>query len=157
MKWETGKPAPLVAGDAYWYGNSAGENVMVTSDQFTGKRVILAFYPADFTPVCTKEMCDFSDNLADLAKLDAQVIGISTDSLATHASFAHKHDLRFPLIADVDQRIGNLFGVAGKSPKSKHRRSIFIIDTDGRLLWYKKEMLNLFRTSAAEIKRVLAG
>lgn len=157
MAIELGSLAPAVTGKAFWLGRSEGESFDFDLKTLAGKVVVLAFYPADFTPVCTTEMCDFADNISALADLHAQVIGISTDSIEKHADFARRYSLKFPLIADTDKRIGQAFGVAGNFVRPVHKRAIFVIDAKGKLVWKKIELAAVFRTDAKTVKKVLSG
>ena len=75
------------------------------------KTVVLFFYPKDNTPVCTKEACAFRDSYEAFAAAGAEVIGVSSDSQASHRSFAEKHRLPFPIISDHDRALRRLFGV----------------------------------------------
>jgi peroxiredoxin Q/BCP len=75
------------------------------------KTVVLFFYPKDNTPVCTKEACAFRDSYEAFAAAGAEVIGVSSDSAASHQAFAAKHRLPFPIISDHDRALRKLFGV----------------------------------------------
>jgi len=75
------------------------------------KLVVLFFYPKDNTPVCTKEACAFRDSYEKFTAAGAEVIGVSSDSPATHRAFAEKHRLPFPIISDHDRALRKLFGV----------------------------------------------
>jgi len=104
---------------------------VISLDDFLGsKNVILAFYPKDDTPGCTKEMCAFSKDLAQFAETNTQVIGISCDSVQSHEKFAGKFSLKQPLLADVDGRVGKSYGTVtpGKTTAS---RKLFVIDKKG--------------------------
>ncbi len=147
-----GKPAPDFSLPA-WQKNAQPQQFQFSLSACRGQKVVLAFYPADFTGVCTKEMCDFSDNLSSLKNLNALVVGISTDSIDKHKKFAEQYDLNFPLLADTDKKAGELYGV--KVPLLPHRRAIFIIDEQGNLAWQKVELTALFRTEAKEIEKVI--
>ena len=86
--------------------------VMVNLKDFIGKKpVVLFFYPKDDTPGCTKEACAFRDDYEEFNKLDAQVIGISSDSVESHRRFAKKHDLPFTLLSDEGRKVRRLYGV----------------------------------------------
>ena len=122
---------------------------------FKGKITVLAFYPADFTPVCTKEMCDFSDNLSTFEDLNAQVIGISTDNIDTHKKFAAQYNIKFPLVADTEGQVGKLYDVSGPLFLKTHRRAIFVIGKEGEILFEKTEAVSLFRTEASEIAKII--
>lgn len=76
-----------------------------------GRPVVIFFYPKDHTPACTAQSCGFRDAMPELSALGAAVIGISSDSDASHAGFANKHSLAFPLVSDPEGRLRALFGV----------------------------------------------
>ena len=98
-----------------------------------GSAVVLAFYPGDNTPVCTRQLCSYQDGLSTLTELDAKVWGISSQDLDSHESFAAKRGLTFPLLADTDRAVQKLYDVAG--PLGHTKRSIFVIDAAGVLRW----------------------
>jgi thioredoxin-dependent peroxiredoxin len=85
---------------------------MVSLKDFLGnKPVVLFFYPKDDTPGCTKQACAFRDAYEEFWKLDAEIIGISSDSVESHRSFASKHDLPFTLLSDEGGKVRRLYGV----------------------------------------------
>jgi peroxiredoxin Q/BCP len=85
---------------------------MISLGDFIGKKpVVLYFYPKDDTPGCTKEACAFRDDFEEFGKLDAEVIGISSDSVESHRGFAAKHDLPFTLLSDEEGKVRKLYGV----------------------------------------------
>jgi thioredoxin-dependent peroxiredoxin len=85
---------------------------MVSLKEFLGEKVvILYFYPKDGTPGCTKEACAFRDEHEEFGKLDAEVIGVSSDSVESHRRFAEKHDLSFTLLSDEGGKVRKLYGV----------------------------------------------
>lgn len=104
-------------------------------DEFLGKKkVVLAFYYADFTGVCTKEMCTFRDDLQQLEELDAHVIGISADLPFSHKAFAEKNALTIPLLSDWNREVIKLYDVYYEERggfKMMPKRSVFIIDKGG--------------------------
>jgi peroxiredoxin Q/BCP len=103
----------------------------ISLDDFIGKKnVLLAFYPKDDTPGCTKEMCAFSSDLTHFEEANTQVLGISCDSVQSHERFSGKFSLKQPLLADVDGRVGKSYGTvsAGKNTAS---RKLFVIDKKG--------------------------
>lgn len=146
--------APSFSCDAYYPGQSPDVQSFNLNDT-KGQITVLAFYPADFTPVCTKEMCDFSDNLSTFDGLNAKVIGISTDTIDTHKKFAAKYNIKFPLVADTDGKVGKLYGVSGPLFLKTHRRAIFVIGKEGEVLFKKTEAVSLFRTEASEVAKVI--
>jgi peroxiredoxin Q/BCP len=119
-----------------------GKNLSLSD--FKGKKLVLYFYPKDDTPGCTKESCDFRDNLTQLNNLGAQVVGLSKDSVAKHDKFKEKHKLNFPLISDENCEICEAYGVwVEKSMYGRKymgiERSTFLIDEEGiiRHIWRK--------------------
>jgi len=127
----------LKAGDKapdFTANDQNGEAVSLSN--FSGKTVILYFYPKDDTPGCTAEACDFRDNYQSLQEKGFQVIGVSTDDEKSHKKFVTKYSLPFPLIADTDQAIVQAYGVWGEKNMYGKKymgtnRSTFIIDADG--------------------------
>jgi len=104
-----------------------------------GKKVVLYFYPKDNTSGCTKEACSFQDNLSALKKKGAVVLGISADSVESHARFARKHDLQFPLLSDETKEVLKAYGVWKEKSLYGRKfmgivRSTFVIDEGGRVL-----------------------
>lgn len=101
---------------------------------YQGQWVILYFYPKDDTPGCTKEACSFRDDIAHIKALGARVLGVSLDSAASHAEFAEKHGLPFPLLSDAEATVSKTYGTYWSlGPLSHARRHTFIIDPAGRI------------------------
>lgn len=96
---------------------------------YRGQRVVLVFYPGDDTPVCTKQLNSYNDDLEQFSEMNAQVLGISAQDIASHDAFASKHGFHFPLLADTDKTVAGLYGTLG--PIGFPRRSIFILDGEG--------------------------
>jgi peroxiredoxin Q/BCP len=96
---------------------------------FKGHKVVLAFYPGDNTPVCTKQLCSYRDELSVFEGLDATVLGISAQDVDSHEKFAAKHGFTFPLLADTDKHVIKAYGALG--PVGFVRRSVYIVDGDG--------------------------
>ena len=106
----------------------------------TGKSVILYFYPRDSTPGCTKQACDFRDNMARLKSEGYEVFGVSKDSEASHQKFITKQDLNFPLLLDTDGALHDLFGTwrIKKNYGKEYLgcvRSTFVIGPNGTIEW----------------------
>ncbi len=95
-----------------------------------GKNVILAFYPADWSGGCTKEVCTLRDTFAELAKLNATVLGVSGDYAFSHHEWAKFHKLQFPLLSDHDHKIARLYG-SFNEPVGYNKRTVFLIDKEG--------------------------
>lgn len=104
---------PVKVGDTapdFTLPSQMGDNVKL-SEYFGKKNVVLYFYPKDETPGCIKEACTFRDNYEELAALGAEVIGISGQSVQSHIAFASHYGLPFILLADVDNKVRELYGV----------------------------------------------
>ena len=137
MSTTLGKPAPNFTLPT----DGDGE---VTLSKLKGKKVIVYFYPKDDTPGCTKEACGFRDNLPDFSAVDAEIIGISKDSVKKHDKFKAKYELPFTLAADEDGAVCEAYGSwVEKSMYGKKYmgidRSTFLIDEKGvlRAEWRK--------------------
>jgi peroxiredoxin Q/BCP len=117
-----------------------GERTYRLSD-LRGSWVILAFYPGDFTPVCTRQFCSYRDGADHLDDLDATVLGISPQSVDSHERFIGEHRLTVPLLADPDHVAGRAFGVV--APGGLVRRSIFIVDPQGIVRYRHVALLGL--------------
>ena len=115
----------------------------VSLADFAGRRVIVYFYSADDTPGCTKEACQFNDNLAAFDAADVPVIGISPDDAESHVRFRKAHGLRFPLLSDPDHAVMERYGAWGEKTLYGRKtvgvvRSTFLVDEQGRVAkaWY---------------------
>lgn len=108
----------------------------ISLSEFRGKRVILAFYPADWSPVCGDQMALYNEMLEYFRKLNAQLLGISVDGRWCHVSFSQDRKLHFPLLSDFEPkgRVSSLYEaydpVAGES-----KRALYVIDEDGVIRW----------------------
>ncbi len=96
--------------------------------EYRGRWVLLYFYPRDNTPGCTVEACALRDNYPHFAKIDAVVLGVSTDSIVSHDKFVQKFSLPFTLLADTDKKIVKAYGAGGLL-----RRISYLIDPDGKI------------------------
>ena len=106
----------------------------VTLSQLQGKPVVLAFFPAAFSSVCTKELCTFKDSMAQLGKANAQVFGISVDTFFTLKAFQDQQKLTFPLLSDFNKEVIRDYGVFNENMsglKGIAKRATFVIDKDG--------------------------
>lgn len=101
---------------------------------YAGRWVVLYFYPKDDTPGCTTEACNFRDDIVKLHDMGAEVLGVSLDSAESHAAFAKKHGLPFPLLADVEATTAEVYdSVTGMGPLKFAKRNTFIIGPDGKI------------------------
>jgi thioredoxin-dependent peroxiredoxin len=121
---------------------------------FRGKTLILAFYPGDFTPVCTKQFCSYRDDGDRIEALGVKMLGISPQSVESHEQFAAHHGLTIPLLSDPRKRVARSYGVVG--PGGFIRRAVFIVDGDG-VLRYRHVALFGFRfQDVGDLERALA-
>lgn len=132
----------------------------VSLKQFKGKRVVLYFYPKDNTPGCTKEACNFRDEISLFQGLNAEIIGISADSEASHQKFAGKFDLPFTLLSDPDRRVIKDYGVWKEKNNFGIKalgivRTTFIIDENGIIV----KIFNKVKVEGhnKEVKEILEG
>jgi peroxiredoxin Q/BCP len=127
---------------AFTLEDQSGKTVKLSD--FKGKKVVLYFYPKDDTPGCTREACSFRDEHSALQKAGAVVLGVSPDSEASHAKFAGKYKLNFPLLADPDHAVSEKYGAWGEKSLYGRKfvgiqRSTFLIDGSGKVarVWPK--------------------
>ena len=102
----------------------------MTLASLRGKNVILAFYPADWSGGCTKEVCMLRDTFAELGKLNATVLGISGDYVFSHQEWAKFHKLQFALLSDHDHKVAKMYDSYGEA-RGFNRRTVYLIDKDG--------------------------
>jgi peroxiredoxin len=114
--------------------STVGEKVNL-ADHMGKSNIILAFYFHDFTGICTKEMCGFSDDMSAMAQMQAQVFGISVDSIHSHKAFAEKNNIKIPLLSDFNKDASRMYGVLGDwgFEKGISKRSVFLIGKDGKV------------------------
>jgi peroxiredoxin Q/BCP len=117
---------------------------------FRGRWLVVAFYPGDFTPVCTRQFCSYRDAADRLDELDAEVLGVSPQTLDSHERFRAKYGLTVPLLADPERDVIRAYGVLG--PGGMVRRSIFIVDPEG-IVRYRQVALLGFRYQDVEALR----
>ena len=108
----------------------------VSLGDFRGRPVILAFYPADWSPVCSDQMALYNEILSEFGRFDAELLGISVDGIWCHLAFAHDRKLHFPLLADFEPKgdVARRYGVY-RSHEGTSERALFVIDRDGVVRW----------------------
>jgi len=105
-----------------------------TPADFRGHWLVLYFYPKDFTPGCTTEVCTFRDDILKLRKAGAQVVGVSLDDVKSHAEFAAKYHVPFPLLSDADRTVAARYGVLASHLGIHYAsRTTFLIDPQGKI------------------------
>ena len=118
-----------------------------------GRPLVLAFYPGDETPVCTRQLCSYQHDLDSLTGLDAQLWGISSQDLDSHRRFQAKRGLTFPLLADPHNEVFRAYGLGSVL----NRRAVFVVDADGRIAWKHVSTTGLTYQGADRIAAVLRG
>ena len=133
---EVGAKAP-----AFTLTNQSGERVALKD--FAGQRFVLYFYPADDTPGCTKEACQFNDGIGAFKGLGVKVVGVSPDGAAKHIAFREKYGLSFDLLSDPDKKTMERYGAFGEKMMYGKKvlgviRSTFVIGPTGKVehAWY---------------------
>lgn len=136
-------------------------NNSVTLSALKGQPVVLYFYPKDDTSGCTKEACDFRDNLSALKRLKAQVIGVSKDSVKKHDKFKEKYALNFPLASDEEGKVCDKYGVwVEKSMYGRKymgiERATYLIDAEGKIahIWRKVSVTDHVNEVIAALKEL---
>ncbi|PIQ82775.1 MAG: peroxiredoxin [Candidatus Omnitrophica bacterium CG11_big_fil_rev_8_21_14_0_20_64_10] len=104
LKLKIGRPAPDFKGRT-----DTGEQV--TLDKYKGKKLVLYFYPKDNTPGCARESCSFSEGFTQIRRKGGTVLGVSTDSVASHQKFRQRYSFKFPLLSDPEREVVQAYGV----------------------------------------------
>ena len=154
MKIEIGTEAP----DFSLYDT---EKNKISLKDYKGKNVLLLFFPLAFTGTCTKELCGIRDNISLYNNNNAQVLGISVDSLFTLAKYKEEQNLNFPLLSDFNKEVsemyGSLYPVFGFDMRGVGKRSAFLVDKDG-IVRYAEVLENAPEIpDFDEIQRILSG
>ncbi len=129
----------------------------VKLSDYRGKNVVIVFYPLDWSPVCTNEHACFVNDMKKFESLNAQILGLSVDSVWSHKAWADKMGVSYPLLADFHPRgaVADKFGVY-LADKGITGRAIAIVDKQGKLAWFKQyEILQL--PDIAEVEKALVG
>ncbi len=130
--------------------------VSYTLSELRGTPVVLAFYPGDNTPVCTKQLDSYQGDLGGFEAVGAKMIGLSPQSVESHDEFSCKRGYGFPLLADTDKKVGEAYGVVG--PLGFYRRCVFVIDAAGVIRYVHRAVAGLtFKASSELIEAVKAA
>lgn len=121
--------------------------------QYAGHTVVLVFYPGDDTPVCTKQLNCYNNELAQFTGLGAQVLAVSAQDVASHERFAAKHGFAFPLLSDTDKTVAGQYGTLG--PLGFPRRSVFVIDPQGIIRYAHRAIAGLTFRPVDELVRAV--
>lgn len=114
--------------------DSIAAEPITLSDLIGKKHVVLAFYPADWSGGCTKEVCSFRDNFTEMTRLDAEILAISGDYVYSHHEWAKHHNLPFKLLTDHDHAVSKEYG-SYNAESGYNRRTVFIIDRRGTIAY----------------------
>jgi peroxiredoxin len=144
---EVGDPAP-----DFTLPSTRGE--IALSKALRNGPVLLVFYPGDDTPVCTKQLCNYRDNLEIFGDLGVQVIAINPQSEESHRKFADKHKLPFPVVADATKTVCARYGALNFLGMAK--RALVLVGRDGTIKWRRTDF-PIFHQTAADVKAALAG
>lgn len=117
-----------------------------------GERVVILFYPGDNTMVCTKQFCSYRDRADDFAALEATVVGISKQDLASHEGFIEKNSLTVPLLADVDGAVASAYSASNRLGT---KRAVIVIDEQGIVRHRHDHMLGLDYQTVDDLKAAL--
>ncbi|MFN4245876.1 MAG: peroxiredoxin [Brevinematia bacterium] len=130
------------------------EGKQIKLSDYRGKYVVLYFYPKDDTPGCTKQACNFRDNMSEIASNDVVVIGVSTDSVESHKKFKQKYNLNFILVSDQKKEISSKYGVLNFRGTSN--RQTFLIDDKGiiRYIWTTVNVNTHAKDVIAKVKEI---
>ena len=121
---------------------------------FRSKGVILAFYPGDFTPVCTKQFCSYRDDGGRIEALGMPMVGISPQSVSSHERFAEGHGLTVPLLSDPGKKVARKYGVLG--PGGFIRRAIFLVDPAGTVRYRNVALFGLRYQDVGDLERAIS-
>ncbi len=126
IDWLFGKPlATGIPAPDFTLSDQDGKKY--TLSKLKGKNVVLVFYPADETPTCRQQLCEFRDGWGDVKKKNAMVFGVNPGSAASHAKFKEGRSFPFPLLVDEGQRVAKLYAAGGLMV----RRTVYLIGPDG--------------------------
>ena len=131
---------------------TSGQNY--TLSQFRGQTVVLVFYPGDATMVCTKQLCSYNQELQQFKKVNAQILAISAQDMASHEDFSAAQGFEFPLLSDTDKTVANLYSVIGLL--GLPRRSVFVIDANGVIKYVHRALLGLTFRPVSELIEAVA-
>ena len=116
--------------------------------------VVIAFYPGDFTPVCTKQFCSYRDDGDRIEALGVPMLGISPQSVDSHERFRETHELNVPLLSDSDKKVARSYGIVG--PGGFIRRAIFLIGGDGMIRYRHVALFGLRYQDVSDLERAVA-
>jgi len=116
---------------------------------YRGHPVVVVFYPGDDTPVCTKQLNSYNNDLEQFEQVGAQILAISAQDVASHDKFTGKYGFKFPLLADPDKAVAGLYGTLG--PLGFPRRSVFVVDGEGIIRYAHRAIAGLTFRPVSEL------
>ena len=149
---DVGQPAP----DFTLPGICDGERRDYTLSEYRGRKVVLAFYPGDDTPGCTRQMCSYRDDFSKFEESGAVLLGISPQDVDSHERWAAKRGFHFPLLADVEKQVIDRYDVRGGRLIAV-KRSVFVVGPDGIVRYVDRKVVGATFVSADKLVPVLAG
>lgn len=152
MSAEVGQSAP----DFTLPGIVGDERRDFTLSSYRGQKVVLAFYPGDFTPGCTKQMCQYRDQFAEFQGVEAVLLGISPQDVDSHDKWIKAKEFPFPLLADTDKSVIAAYGVKGIGPIPV-KRSTFVIDGEGIVRHKRVASIGLSWDKPGQLAEIVRG
>ncbi len=152
MSVEVGQAAP----DFTLPGISGDVRRDYTLSEFRGQKVVLAFYPGDFTPGCTKQLCQYRDQFEEFQGVNAVLLGISPQDVDSHEKWIAAKQFPFPLLADTDKKVIVEYGVKGFGPIAV-KRSTFVIDAEGILRHQRVASIGMTWDKPGELAKIVSG
>jgi len=149
---DVGQPAP----DFTLPGICDGERRDYTLSEYRGRKVVLAFYPGDDTPGCTRQMCSYRDDFSKFEESGAVLLGISPQDVDSHERWAAKRGFHFPLLADVEKQVIDRYDVRGGRLIAV-KRSVFVVGPDSIVRYVDRKVVGATFVSADKLVPVLAG
>ena len=134
--------------------NEANQKITLSS-LISKSPLMIVFYPGDFTPVCTKQLCEYRDSFEDFTKLGIQIIGVSKNTPEEHKSFKEKYNFQFHLLSDPSNKIAKAFNCGSKWMFGAVSRAIVIVDQNQDILYRYVENLPITRRKVDEIQETI--
>lgn len=134
MPVSVGDPAP-----DFTLSGTGGRSYSLS--EFRGHPVVLVFYPGDNTPVCTRQLTSYNNELGVFAQLDARLLAVSAQDVASHEAFSDSHGFGFPLLSDPHKEVAQMYGAVG--PLGFVRRSVFVVDAEGLIRYAHRAVAGL--------------
>jgi thioredoxin-dependent peroxiredoxin len=155
MGLEIGQPAPAFTLEGS--DNTDAGRRDYSLEEYRGQPVVLVFYPGDSTPVCTRQLNSYTEDIDSFSDVGAQVLAISPQSVASHDEFSCKQGgFAFPLLADPDKAVGEAYGILG--PLGFYRRSVVVVDAQGVVRYLHRAVAGLtFRSTDELVEAVRAA